>query len=297
MIGLYVSAGSLIALLHQLIDYAFPDALQYSYYVDPYSSGIKFAIASLLVIFPLYILLGYILQKDFRANSEKRNLPIRKWLVYFTLFVAALIIVGDLIAIINTFLGGEITTRFTLKALSVFVVAGLVFGYYIRDIKRPETAQQNLKMFASLASVVVLASIIGGFVVMGSPTTQRNIRLDQMRVNNLQEIESTVIYQYWQMKSKLPDTLADLEAIINYTSPVDPETKQPYVYEKVGDQSFKLCANFKMESRENNLGGADIAYPSRPYGAPDNWNHPAGYYCFERTIDPELYPPFEKPVR
>ena len=294
IIGLYVSAGSLIALLHQLINYAFPDNLQY--YVDPYSSGIKFAIASLLVIFPLYIFLGYILQKDFRANPEKRNLPIRKWLVYFTLFVASLVIVGDLIAIINTFLGGEITTRFILKALAVFVVAGLVFGYYIRDIRRPETAEKNLKLFASVSALLVLASIVCGFVVMGSPTTQRKLRFDELRTRDLQDLQSTIIYQYWQMKSALPASLADLSGIIDYSAPTDPETKAPYIYEKTSDLSFKLCADFNLVNQKNNS-ASDMSYSARPYGKLESWDHPAGNYCFERTIDPELYPVYEgKPV-
>src|SRR5438132_4874360 len=42
-----------------------------------------------------------------------------KWLIYLTLFVAALIIIGDLVSLIYNFLGGDVTIKFVLKALSV----------------------------------------------------------------------------------------------------------------------------------------------------------------------------------
>ena len=67
---------------------------------------------------------------------EKRNLRIRKWLIYFTLFAAALIIIGDLVALIFSLLGGELTVRFLLKVVTIFFVAGSVFYYYLWDLRR-----------------------------------------------------------------------------------------------------------------------------------------------------------------
>lgn len=298
IIGLYVSAGSLIALLYQLIDYAFPDNL--AYYGDPYSAGIKFAIASLIVIFPLYLYLGRTLQKDFSLNPEKRNLAIRKWLVYFTLFVATIVIVGDLIALINTFLGGEITTRFILKVLAVFVVAGLVFGYYLSDIRRPENTARNIKIFGAGASLLVIASIVLGFVVMGSPTTQRKLRFDSMRVSHLEQIQWQTI-NYWQNKGKLPETLKDLEdPISGFVAPVDPMTEKPYEYKVLDKEKFELCATFELPTPDlkgrGPTGSRDVYY-SDGIVSGDNWKHEAGEQCFERTIDKDLYPIDKVPVR
>lgn len=53
MVTFYVSAFSFISLLFQLIDTLFPKDV--GGYVDPYSSGISFALASLIIIFPLYL--------------------------------------------------------------------------------------------------------------------------------------------------------------------------------------------------------------------------------------------------
>ena len=55
MLTLYWSAGALIALLFRIIDTVFKDRLDY--YLDPYSSGIRFALASLIVVFPLSLFL------------------------------------------------------------------------------------------------------------------------------------------------------------------------------------------------------------------------------------------------
>ncbi|MEK7142237.1 MAG: DUF5671 domain-containing protein, partial [Patescibacteria group bacterium] len=126
MVALYASAVSLLNLLFEIINALFPDALSYSY--DSFSSGMRWSIATLVIVFPLYIFLSWFINKDLTANPLKRNIWVRRWFTYLTLFVAGVAIITDLIMLINTFLGGEITTRFAFKVLAVFVVAGLAFA-------------------------------------------------------------------------------------------------------------------------------------------------------------------------
>ena len=134
MVALYVSAVSLLNLLFEIINASFPDALNFSY--DNFSSGMRWSIASLLIVFPLYIFLSWFINKDLATNPLKKNLGIRKWLTYLTLFVAGVAIITDLIMLINTFLGGEITVRFAFKVLAVLIVAGVAFAYYLYDLRR-----------------------------------------------------------------------------------------------------------------------------------------------------------------
>ncbi|MEK7192058.1 MAG: DUF5671 domain-containing protein [Patescibacteria group bacterium] len=141
--ALYTSAISFLVLIFQYVNVLLPDpvapdgagyyALQSAY------SGIRWSIASLIVVFPIYIWVSWLLDRSYKANSLKRNLGIRKWLIYFTLFAAALIIIGDLVTLIFNLLGGELTLRFILKVLAVLFVAGSVFGYYLQDIRRYKT--------------------------------------------------------------------------------------------------------------------------------------------------------------
>lgn len=141
IITLYTSAISFLVLIFQYVNVLFPDPVSPGgyYAVSNYYSRIRWSLSSLIVVFPVYVLTNWFLNKNYSANPAKRNLWIRKWLIYFTLFAAALIIIGDLVTLINNLLGGELTVRFLLKVLAVLFVAGSVFGYYLWDIRRFKT--------------------------------------------------------------------------------------------------------------------------------------------------------------
>lgn len=133
---LYVAAGSFISLVFSIVNIYLPDNLEYGYALQGAKDTLRFSLSSLVVVFPVYLVINYFLQKIYRVNPDKKNLRIRKWLIYFTLFVAAGIIMGDLVTLINFFLKGEITLRFILKVFALFFVSGAIFGYYLWDLKR-----------------------------------------------------------------------------------------------------------------------------------------------------------------
>jgi hypothetical protein len=299
IVTLYWSAVSFVTLMWQYINYFFPDVLAYNYY-SAFSSSIRFAVSSLIIVFPLFILVSWYLNKIYRREYAVRESKIRKWLIYLTLFIASLVIIGDLVTVINTFLGGEITTRFFLKALSILVVAVVVFWYYLDDVRK-DTPTKLAKPFAWGVSVIILASVIGAFFIVGSPATARLIQYDQQKISDLQEIQYRIV-NYWQSKEMMPASLSDLnDPISGFVAPVDPQTNEPYEYniEDVTKLSFELCATF-------NKAGQDQYSQARPASVPvggikgaitDNWQHPEGNYCFQRTIDKQLYPPLNTTVK
>ena len=137
ILTLYTSGVAFLVLVFQYVNILFPDILEGGYYaLTGARAAIRWSIASLIVVFPVYIFTTWHLNKAYDRNPSQRNLRIRKWLVYFTLFAAALIIIGDLVTLINRLLEGELTARFILKVLAVFFVAGSTFWYYISDLKR-----------------------------------------------------------------------------------------------------------------------------------------------------------------
>jgi hypothetical protein len=137
MVTLYASAISLIVLVFQIININIPDTLVNNYYNKPdYQQTLRGAISWLVVMFPVYLGSTLTLSKLYIKNNSLKNLAIRKWLVYLTLFVATCIIMGSLIAVINRFLDGELTLRFFSKLGTVLLVAGSIFGYYFLDIKK-----------------------------------------------------------------------------------------------------------------------------------------------------------------
>ncbi|MEK7124613.1 MAG: DUF5671 domain-containing protein [Patescibacteria group bacterium] len=297
MVALYWSAISFITLCWQYVNYYLPD-IAVERYGQYYSLGpIRFAIASLIIIFPLFVLATWFLNKIYRKESFVRESKTRKWLIYLTLFIASLVVVGDLIFVINTFLGGEITLRFVLKAFSVLLVAIAVFGYYLDDVRRPEPSK-SAKLYAIAGGVLVLAMVIGAFFIVGSPAKARLAQLDQQRVNDLQSIQYQVV-NYWQRKGQLPENLAVLgDPISGYIVPNDPATSQPYEYnvKSAENLTFELCAVFSL-SLHGNGDGRPKPVPAYD-GFNQNWNHSQGRTCFERTIDKQLYPRLENlPVK
>ncbi len=237
IVTLYASAISFLVLAFQYINVSFPDVLEGYWNARGAYEGMRWAIAMLFVIFPVYIGTNLFLNKEYKAVPEKKELKIRRWLVHFTLFVTALVIIGGLVALLLNFLKGELTTRFLLKLVSIFFVAGSVFGFYLWDLKN-KTFTKGVKGFVYAVSAIVVASIVFGVVTAGSPATERARRLDDQRISHLSSIQWQLV-EYWRSKEALPEDLSVLnDALRGFTVPKDPATEEPYEYRKTGETSF-----------------------------------------------------------
>lgn len=290
ILTLYGGAAAFLTLLFQLINSAFPDPLHQ--YFDP-GGPMRWAIAALVVIFPVFLWTSWSLEKDLTREPERRELRIRKWLLYFTLFAAALFIIGDLVALVYNFLEGELTIRFLLKAFSILAVAGAIFWYYVNDLRRGTREFSYCEQVFAWATVIIVAAAIGyGFFVSGSPFARRLVQLDSRKVGDLQMIQGQII-NFWTQKGRLPDSLDELrDPISGFTAPRDPESGEAYVYEKTVDTSFRLCATFNRVSGDRNPNPSFLGTTYDPFFG--NWSHGEGRTCFNRRIDPELYKP-QKP--
>lgn len=284
MIALYGNAISLLSLLYAYVEYLFPDpALDYGYY-DPYGGAVRGAMAFLIVGVPAYLVLTGLINRDLRAHREKEDLWIRRWTVVGALFIAALTILIRLVGLINDFLGGELQTRSLLKFLATVVVLGGGIAYYWEELRGRWRTTRARPIGIAVASVIVL-TIVGGFLVIGSPATQRDYRLDEQRVYGLQDIQGQVV-SYYQQTGALPENLDRIAVLLKgYEQPTDPETGEPYGYRATGSLTFELCATFARATPER--GGRSSIYAPSPF---DDWTHPAGEHCFARTIDPTVYP-------
>jgi len=298
-VTLYWTAVSFITLLFQYVNFLVPDPLTSDSFLYGGRSAfgpLRFAIASLIVVFPVFVGASWLLNRDYQKSPTIRNLRLRKWLIYLTLFIAALVIIGSLVRIIFTFLEGDLTLRFILKALSMIVVTGAIFGYYLYDVKE-EQRTKGLKTFARTVIVIVVIAVIGAFFIVGSPAEERLHRFDDERVENLNTIQQQIIF-FWQSKERLPEQLAALEdEISGFRVPVDPETAEPYEYRVIDETTFELCATFNRTSVSVKDGDTPRPLPlgeMRPMVPAENWDHDVGRTCFERAIDPELYPPFDR---
>ncbi|HEV7121640.1 MAG TPA: DUF5671 domain-containing protein [Candidatus Paceibacterota bacterium] len=289
IIALYGSVVSLIALLFQYINYAFPDAL--AGFSDPYGGPVRIAMAAVIVLTPTLIVLLYLIRRSIEKEPGKANIWVRRWAVGLTLFIAAVTILIDLITLINTFLGGEITERFVLKVVVVLLIAAGVFmhflaetwGYWITYPKRATSVGIGV-------IVLAIAVVVSGFLIIGSPQHVRALRYDAQKVSDLQNIQYQVI-EYWQAKRALPPDLAAVaDPISGMSIPSDPQSDAPYAYTVVNALSFQLCANFNAPTPDTaGTGATDVSYPMAAGSVSDSWQHGAGTVCFDRTIDPQRY--------
>lgn len=299
LIALYGSITSFITLLFEYVNYAYPDPL--AYYGDPYGGGVRTAMAMLIVLVPATIILFRLIRGSIDKEPGKANIWVRRWALVLTLFLAGAAVVIDLITIINTFLGGEISIRFFLKAAVVLLVAAGVFMHFLADAKGYWIANvKKANLIGIGVGILALVAIISGFFIVGTPGKVRDLRFDAQKVSDLQNLQYQILY-YWQTKQALPSELSELaDPLSGNIIPVDPETGAAYRYERTSDASFKLCASFNEETPDTagqgQYPGRDIAYTSWGPQPDENWKHPSGEHCYDRTIDPERYPPFPKPV-
>jgi peptidoglycan/LPS O-acetylase OafA/YrhL len=201
IITLYVSAITLLSLLFEIIDYAYRP-LNGGYY----RPSISWPVAMLIVIFPLFVMFSWMLQRAYDAHPDRKTSILRSILVYITIFLSIGVIAGDLIAVLYYYLDGQIiTTGFMLKVLAVFCVAVLIFVYYISDLRNKLNKKTEL-VFISIAALIVILSVGFGFSVLGSPRTQRLMRIDENKIRDLEQVQNQIT-NYWSQKGRLPQTL------------------------------------------------------------------------------------------
>jgi hypothetical protein len=134
MLGTWTIA--LGSILFVLIDRWIKDPLNppsNAYYL---SYQVANSMACVIVGLPVYLLTMRYILGELKAHPEKLDSPVRKWLTYLALLVAAGVVVGDVIAFLTYFLRGDLSARFVWKIAAVLVIAGGVFWYYFGSLQR-----------------------------------------------------------------------------------------------------------------------------------------------------------------
>lgn len=312
LIALVTSVSAFLNLVFETLNQVFPDVLTDSYVSGYYSytyDAIRNALALVIIVFPLYVVLERLWRKVSLGELSAVNDTLRRWALYVILFLTSITVIVDLVTLVRYFVSGEITVRFIIKVAVVFVVVGGIGWYYIRRLRAPFEYKWGTP-FAIAGSVLVLSAVVWAFTVIGGPGSQRTLRLDQRRLEDLQSIQSSII-TYWQQSETLPASLMALATPLSgYRVPQDPEFQKGKVYEYriIADKTFELCATFAAplpegwminSGAEPYIAREDIS-TSKPFpGAmtAESWQHGIGRTCFERTIDPVFYPPFPKEPR
>lgn len=318
-ISLVVSVTNLLQVIFAAINRKFIDTLASSVYIDMTYSDVRFAIASLVVMFPIYIGLSWYISKDIQRYLFKQDLMVRKALIYCTLFITVLSLIGTLVSVVYTFLGGELSIRFGLKAASVFGVALALFGYYVYSLRRNYAVKSSIPAVVTIvASLFVITSVVWSISIIGTPKEMRAKKIDSTRLSDLSRIQQEV-YNRLQMTDKLPVDLSELNnAFQGYTVPSDPETGAGYEYRVVSQPTFKtnyetkkkemiaegvfeMCATFGTLREFNDRGQiltgkggvmmSEYSVANYYYDGDQSpyWNHGAERTCFKRVISSDMY--------
>jgi Domain of unknown function (DUF5671) len=282
LITLYLSVSFLIVLLFNIINLRFEDATDSYWQIESSSSSLRLAIAMLLVFFPTYLLLTRKVNVARRAETSVFYLGLTKWLIYLSLLVGGGVILGDAVAVILSFLEGDLTTRFFFKSLVLMSVVGAAFYYYLQDARGYWlTREKQSKLFALVTTIVVATCVVAGFFHTETPTTVRQMRLDETQISDLRNIQ-------WQIESKLaisttsiPKTLE--EAYDGLTIPEAPEGRLDYSYE-VTSEGFKLCATFSRDSNPTEEQWGPAFNKDALIKNGEDWKYKEGRHCFSRIV-------------
>ncbi len=135
-VALFASAFQLGALLFGFVDLGLPHP------DDPPATVIhdrvRWAVSLLVVASPLFLYVTSTVRRRVRTDPIARASRLRQQLTYVTLFIASCVLVGSVAAVVYNFLDGAFTLRFLLKVATVGVIAGSIFGYYLRELRAAE---------------------------------------------------------------------------------------------------------------------------------------------------------------
>lgn len=124
--------------------------------------------------------------------------------------------------------------------------------------------------------IFVLVLIVTGVVIAGSPISQKDVQLDNIRIQVFNDIK----YQtenYYKANRKLPSSLIEIKSL----NIKDPETKNDYEYKTQPPYGYQLCTTFSTDNSEiiDRSGYANYDSDSASYK-----KHKKGYDCMTFKI-------------
>ena len=129
-----------------------------------------------------------------------------------------------------------------------------------------------------LAGLLIAATIIAvvAAICLDPPAKQRLRKMDTRRESDLNSIQIAV-NDFWRRQAELPETLTRLETEPGIRAIAkDPQSGEPYRYEVTTPRTYKLCADFALDSKAE-----PRAYmPATIAG----WAHASGRQCFNLSV-------------
>ncbi|MCD4760800.1 DUF5671 domain-containing protein, partial [bacterium] len=207
-----------------------------------------------------------------------KDAGVRRWLTYFILLIAAIVMIANVIGTITGLLDGELTTKSILKTITVLAIAGTVFVFYLYDVKRERVQgykDKVISIFTYTSLIVVVVIFVSAWFFVESPQYSRQKKIDQEILNDLQDINFS-IRDYYTNHDQVPEDLNFKErSPLASSAWVNPVTDKDYEYEVVADDEYKICTDFLTSNLEDEN--------NKNYYSEIRW-HDQGYQCFSQKV-------------
>lgn len=153
-----------------------------------------------------------------------------------------------------------------------------------------------------LLSIFSFGLLITGFSIVGTPISQKDIRLDNQRLSDFSNIRYSV-EEYYRQQHTVPDSLSDIKTSSYSGNKLpadykDPESGKPYEYKKTASYTYQFCTKFSTDSeRAKKQSGYSYYYDTSEV----NNKHKKGYDCVTYNIPTyvrtdTLYKPLTNPT-
>jgi len=284
LITLYLSISFSLVTFFAVVDTLLPSPADTIWNIEQSSQNIRLGLAMVIVFFPTYLFLTRKIQTYRRQETGALYQTVTKWLIYLSLLIGGLVLLGTLVSVIYNFLNGDLTLRFMLKAGGMLTILSLACFYYLKDAQGYWVKHEKQSIRVGFVALLIVVGIMStGIALNESPEVVRNMKLDARQVQDLQSIQ-------WAIESYMKTTSTttaptSLDVIADYLAvPEAPPGRETYTYEKT-ETGFRLCATFSQDSRaldELMFPRFDPSDGAKIIGS--RWDYKAGRHCFSRDI-------------
>lgn len=241
-------------LFFTLIDRWFPAGNAY-YSASP-RTAVAGELATIIVAFPIFMLISRAIARGLRAKPESAESGVRKWLTYIALVVVAVILIGDAIWLLGAFLSNALTMPLVLRTVVLMSLAGGIFTYYLDGLRNKAQSTKRDRTYGALATAAVVFAVGLGFFWIGSPAHVSAVSSDDARLDRMRSIVDRIHAR--PRSEPLPRDLNDLP---DYSG-----SKAEVRYSVVSASRYRLCANFETADHTPAAG---------------RFAHEKGQQCFE----------------
>ena len=104
----------------------------------------RLQLAIVMVAFPIFMIVWNYLLGEIRRNPETGRGVLRRWLGNLSLFIGSITLAGNAMTLIYFLLEGQLTIRFVLKVVILFLIAGGFVWYLAFTLRSESKAQPEL---------------------------------------------------------------------------------------------------------------------------------------------------------